>query len=413
VDDCDNNPIITNEDEIIESECVGNYEIRRTWTVTDQCGNEDHCTQSIFVQDVEPPVITCAVVGNQTVEANSGDQYIHPDDSWDATVVENTGVYTLSVTLTVFEEGVTTVTWTAVDDCGNPATCTFTVTVNASADLSITKTANPGTAITGEELIYTLEVSNAGPSSAQNTLIEDNIAVFTNPEYALSETGPWESWTLTVGETFTLYIRGTVPVDQCSDITNNASVSSDNADYNMDNNEATLVTPVEDNQPPTISGSLPDFEECVDMLYQATYTTDLYRYLDHNDTAPDPYPIDDGDIEDFFLFISGNPGLDLDLDAIGYTDNCCGTNDGDYSIDWTITFDTNTPNGVGGTTISESGQPSTNPNDIKLWGDRVNYTTLNHTITYTITDCNGNESLPIEREIRITPRPQIIKVTTP
>jgi len=432
-DDCDNNPVISYDDEIIEGGCAGNYEIRRTWTATDQCGNTDYCTQSIFVQDIELPEITCLVVENQTVEANSGDQYIHPDDSWDATVVENTGVYTLTATLTgatesgphentlenvVFEEGVTTVTWTATDDCGNPATCSFTVTVNASADLSIIKSASPETAVTGEELVYTLEVSNTGPSAAQNTVIEDNITVFTNPEYALSASGTWEPWTgtytltnpLAVGETFTLYIRGTVPVDQCSDITNIASVSSDNADYNMDNNEATLVTPVEDNQPPVISGTLPDFVECVDMLYRAVYDTDdVLRYLDHNGASPDPYLIDNTATEDFFLFISGNPGLDLDLDAIGYSDNCCLPTDG-YSIEWTITFDTNTPNGVGGTTITGSGQPSAHPDDIKLWGDRVNYTTLHHSITYRITDCNGNESDPVERDIIITPRPKITKM---
>jgi uncharacterized repeat protein (TIGR01451 family) len=433
LDDCDNDPNITYSDIIIDGACTGNYEIRRTWTVTDQCGNEDYCTQSIFVQDIELPEITCLVVDNQTVEANSGDQYIHPDGSWDATVVENTGVYTLNATLSgatesgphentlenvVFEEGVTNVTWTAVDDCGNPATCTFTVTVNASADLSIVKTANPETAVTGEELVYTLEVSNAGPSAAQNTVIEDNITVFTNPEYALSTSGPWEPWTgnftltnpLAVGETFNLYIRGTVPVDQCEDITNSARVSSDNADYNMEDNEVTLVTPVTDNQPPVISGTLPDFEECVDMLYRAVYDTDdVLRYLDHNGASPDPYLIDNTATEDFFLFISGNPGLDLDLDAIGYTDNCCLPTD-DYSVEWTINFDVNTPNIATGTSISSTGQPSTHFSDIKLWGDRVNYTTLHHTITYWIKDCHGNESLPVTRDIYITPRPKITKM---
>jgi uncharacterized repeat protein (TIGR01451 family) len=433
LDDCDNDPNITYSDIIIYGACTGNYEIRRTWTVTDQCGNEDYCTQSIFVQDIELPEITCLVVDNQTVEANSGDQYIHPDGSWDATVVENTGVYTLNATLSgatesgphentlenvVFEEGVTNVTWTALDDCGNPATCSFTVTVNASADLSITKTANPETAVTGEELVYTLEVSNAGPSAAQNTVIEDNITVFTNPEYALSTSGPWEPWTgnftltnpLAVGETFNLYIRGTVPVDQCEDITNSARVSSDNADYNMEDNEVTLVTPVTDNQPPVISGTLPDFEECVDMLYRAVYDTDdVLRYLDHNGASPDPYLIDNTATEDFFLFISGNPGLDLDLDAIGYTDNCCLPTD-DYSVEWTINFDVNTPNIATGTSISSTGQPSTHFSDIKLWGDRVNYTTLHHTITYWIKDCHGNESLPVTRDIYITPRPKITKM---
>jgi hypothetical protein len=187
-------------------------------------------------------------------------------------------------------------------------------------------------------------------------------------------------------------------------------VSSDNADYNMEDNEVTLVTPVTDNQPPVISGTLPDFEECVDMLYRAVYDTDdVLRYLDHNGASPDPYLIDNTATEDFFLFISGNPGLDLDLDAIGYTDNCCLPTD-DYSVEWTINFDVNTPNIATGTSISSTGQPSTHFSDIKLWGDRVNYTTLHHTITYWIKDCHGNESLPVTRDIYITPRPKITKM---
>ena len=50
----------------------------------------------------------------------------------------------------IFREGVTTVTWTATDDCGNIASCQFDVTVFASADLEITKTANPDPAIAGK-----------------------------------------------------------------------------------------------------------------------------------------------------------------------------------------------------------------------------------------------------------------------
>src|SRR5690606_38659628 len=130
-------------------------------------------------------------------------------------------------------------------------------------------------------------------------------------------------------------------------------------------------------------------------------------YLDHNNVAPNPYPIDNRPVEDFYLFRTGNKGLDLDLTALAYTDNCCNMIEDEYSIEWTITFDPATPNGHGGTTVSGTNQPSIHAVNIELWGDRVNHLTLFHTITYRITDCNGNISDPVIREIIIKPRPKI------
>ena len=60
------------------------------------------------------------------------------------------------------------------------------------------------------------------------------------------------------------------------------------------------------------------------------------------------------------------------------------------------------PAGINGT-----GQPSAYGTDIqfpgKVDGDKV------HTITYWITDCNGNDSLPETVNITVKPRPNVIK----
>src|SRR5439155_1722025 len=46
-------------DSISSSNCAGQFVISRTYRGTDQCGNSATCTQSITVQDTNPPSITC------------------------------------------------------------------------------------------------------------------------------------------------------------------------------------------------------------------------------------------------------------------------------------------------------------------------------------------------------------------
>jgi hypothetical protein len=61
------------------------------------------------------------------------------------------------------------------------------------------------------------------------------------------------------------------------------------------------------------------------------------------------------------------------------------------------------------TSIEGTGQPSTYGTDIKLWGDGITLQNRTHTITFWITDCHNNESLPVTKNIVIKPRPEIIK----
>src|SRR5207245_9902710 len=46
-------------DSISSSNCAGQFVISRTYRATDQCGNSATCTQTIIVQDTNPPSITC------------------------------------------------------------------------------------------------------------------------------------------------------------------------------------------------------------------------------------------------------------------------------------------------------------------------------------------------------------------
>ena len=109
-------------------------------------------TLTILIDSVPPCIgcdpiagVSCVTIGNQT-RTNDENQnyYTHSGTAWDVNATDNsgaipvmtwslTGVTTASGNSTLdgqrFNVGVTTVTWTATDVTGNPATCQFTVTV--------------------------------------------------------------------------------------------------------------------------------------------------------------------------------------------------------------------------------------------------------------------------------------------
>src|SRR5262249_43358696 len=59
----------------------------------------------------------------------------------------------------------------------NPAndTDTETTTVNAQADIQVIKTDAPDPVIAGQNVTYTISVTNAGPSDAQNVTLSDTV----------------------------------------------------------------------------------------------------------------------------------------------------------------------------------------------------------------------------------------------
>ena len=255
-------------------ETIGTY----TAYVSQQMTESPYCESprtavTITVADNEAPQITnCESLIDRNVEANTGATYTHSGTAWDATASDNCS-YVLTAALTgattgsdistlnnvVFNEGTTTVTWTATDLAGQAAVCEFDVVVAASADLAIVKTA--GTAQTGQELVYTLVVTNNGPAAAQNVLITDDVTgIFPTGAQYSTDNSTWEVWTgsytytgpLASAGTFTIYIKGTVPANTCNTINNTATVSSNWADPNPDNNSSQISTSVIDIIDPVI-----------------------------------------------------------------------------------------------------------------------------------------------------------------
>jgi hypothetical protein len=211
------------------------------------------------------------------------------------------------------------------------------------------------------------------------------------------------------GTSATILLRGTPDCTAIGTLSNTATVTSPIEDTNNLNNTKSVNTDITDNTPPTFNAPAP-FAKCVENLTSAVYNgagnaDDNITYIpDYNHTY-----LEGGG--DYSLFEKGSTQFNLNLGTLNYTDNCCKTTDV-YSIRWEIDF-------VGGPepTIKGTGQPSTYKDpgtglaaDIKLWGDGIDFNIRQHTITYWITDCHGNESLPVSTIITINPRPKLTKM---
>ncbi len=123
--------LVSYVDSIADGSCLGEYIIYRSWTVTDNCGNDTTQLQIINVLDTLPPEIVCPANASEYADPNqchktgmdmglaTATDNCTPDDS---IVISNDAPAQLPV-------GTTVVTWTATDDCGNTSTCMQLVTI--------------------------------------------------------------------------------------------------------------------------------------------------------------------------------------------------------------------------------------------------------------------------------------------
>lgn len=113
--------------------CNNTGTIKRTWLVTDDCGNSATVTQNIRIIDTTAPLVTCA----NSIEVSCGesldpDVLGHPLISDNCTPVQNmdllhfdntSGLNGCSGTGTLYR------TWVAFDDCGNSSSCLQAISV--------------------------------------------------------------------------------------------------------------------------------------------------------------------------------------------------------------------------------------------------------------------------------------------
>jgi uncharacterized repeat protein (TIGR01451 family) len=146
------------------------------------------------------------------------------------------------------------------------ATTTTTVgAVTANSDLGVTISDTPDPIVAGQNITYTIVVTNSGPDAAANALL--NAAVPTNTTFvsftapagwtpsapAVGGTGPVQATNPSVANgstsTFTLVVRVNDANSAGSVITANANIGSDTSDTVANNNGATTSTTIAETPP--------------------------------------------------------------------------------------------------------------------------------------------------------------------
>jgi len=187
--------------------CPDEYQLLRTWTANDACGNSSAASQNIAVDDTTAPLITCpvnalglecpadtsvAALGSAIASDNCGGVSI---SSSDASVAGCGSTETI------------TRTFSAGDDCGNSASCDQTITTVDTTPPTITVDTTPITVAdadcSGDEAVTV-------PAATANDACDGSVAV-TNDAPATFPAG--ETTTVTYSATDACSNTGTAAVD--------------------------------------------------------------------------------------------------------------------------------------------------------------------------------------------------------
>lgn len=134
----------------------------------------------------------------------------------------------------------------------NVSSICIDVSASPEADISVVKTASANKVKQGEILTYTIVVSNAGPSVAENVILIDNVSdSIVGTEFSVNGGGTFNPWlgnlnigVLPAGVSRTILIRGAVSPSATGCVANAASVTSTTPDPNLLNNTSAICVEV-------------------------------------------------------------------------------------------------------------------------------------------------------------------------
>ena len=164
------------------------------------------------------------------------------------------GIGSTNLIFTPTNLGTAYITYTLADAHGGTSTATITVTVTALADLALGKTASPSPVLATSNLVYTISVTNFGPSIASSVTVTDAVpagATFVSASGGGTNNAGLVTWnlgTLTNGAISNLTLTVAAPAN--GSLTNVAIVGSPTGDPIPGNNTnppvITSITPVTD-----------------------------------------------------------------------------------------------------------------------------------------------------------------------
>jgi uncharacterized repeat protein (TIGR01451 family) len=208
---------------------------------------------NVVVTDVLPAGLTfnSATASQGTVANASGTVTANLGNLANGASATVTINVTVSPTATGTISNTATVTGTQTDDDATNNSDTETTAVNAQVDLAVTKTDGLTSVTSGNNLTYTIVVTNNGPSQATNVNLTDALpATLTYGSHTVSQgtgtiTGQNFSaalGTLAPGASATVTIVAAVAGTATGTISNTASVTATQTDSNNANNSATDTT---------------------------------------------------------------------------------------------------------------------------------------------------------------------------
>jgi len=104
--------------------------VTRVWEVVDRCGNKAVCTETVTIQDITPPTITCVPIKQVTCGAQwSFDPPTATDNCVGPSGVPSVTIAVVSTVTNGLCPLTVTRAWSATDACGNVSQCVQTVTV--------------------------------------------------------------------------------------------------------------------------------------------------------------------------------------------------------------------------------------------------------------------------------------------